>query len=388
MSPNYIYFTKKEKGGRFFDLKFKISIGLIVMDKNEKIYLNALNLIPEIDFQKKAKLLEHFGSFEKIWLAKNSDLRSLFNKNAENVRALLDGKAKIDPEKEFKKIESMGISFIIPSENGYPNSLSETPWAPFGLYIKGSVAGVHPRAAIVGTRRASNYGKDAAFAIAKALSENGVSVISGLALGIDSVAHEGALNGPTPTWAVLGSGLNNIYPKANQALAARILKHGGALISEYHPDLQAREWTFPERNRIVAGFSILTIVIEAPEKSGALITARLALEAGRDVAVLPADISRQTAIGSNKLLREGAHPILDPKDALYLLGISPAPAETAFDKLDKIDEAILQCLSEPKSGEEIIRETKLRPEAVSVKLTELELKNLIKQNLGSWSRKI
>ncbi len=280
------------------------------------------------------------------------------------------------------------ISFISSKDKNFPQELLQTPWPPKGLYIKGNLTENEPRVAIVGTRRCTSYGREVAFKIAETLARAGITIVSGLALGIDAAAHEGALAGGGVTWAVLGAGLNNIYPKAHTGLAEKIVSEGGALISEYPKDLQARKHTFPERNRIVAGLSQLIIVIEAPEKSGALITARLALEAGREVGVVPGDVSRANFLGSNRLMREGAHPILNAEDALYLIGIEPESRAPQLDKLDEIAESILQCLNSPKSADEIILETKLKPQAVSQKLMELELKNIIKSAGGVWRKNL
>ncbi|MEK7162665.1 MAG: DNA-processing protein DprA [Patescibacteria group bacterium] len=280
------------------------------------------------------------------------------------------------------------IYFLASGNEGFPKELLQTPWAPKGLYIKGNLQQSAPKVAIVGTRRATSYGRETAFRIAETLAREGVLVVSGLALGIDSAAHEGALAGEGATWAVLGSGLNNVWPKTNLALADSIVRKGGALISEYSPETKGQYFTFPERNRIIAGLSQLIIVIEAPEKSGALITARLALEAGREVAVVPADISRSNFIGSNRLLREGAHPILSPEDALYLIGKEPKEKKVSLDKLDEFAQALLQYLEEPKSADEIILELKLEPVLLSQKLMELELKNLVKQKGGLWHKAI
>ncbi len=359
--------------------------------QKEKIFLHSLNLIPELTFEKKQKLLDKFGSFEKAWQAKSQELEDLFIRSKENLNKFLSIRDKIDPKDEFKKLGSREILFILKDEEEYPQELRETPWPPLGLYVKGNISresGVRFKCAIVGTRRTTAYGKDMAAKFSEALSKAGVIVVSGLAMGIDAAAHSGTLNSSTPTWAILGSGVGKIYPKANLYLAKNILRQGGAIISEYPPDWEAREWNFPERNRIVAGLSRLTIVVEAPEKSGALITARLALEAGREVGVVPSDLTRESAKGSNKLMREGAHPLLSPEDALYILGLAPEAQIPRLDNLDEIDEAILQCLSEPKSGEEILAETKLKPEIISVKLMELELKNIISQRSGEWARKI
>ncbi|MBI4059714.1 DNA-protecting protein DprA [Candidatus Giovannonibacteria bacterium] len=288
------------------------------------------------------------------------------------------------PEK--KNLEE--IYFLSPQDKKFPQELHETPWPPRGLYVKGEIRGPKPKVAIVGTRRSTSYGKEVAFKIAQTLAGEGVIVVSGLALGIDAAAHEGALSGGGITWAVMGSGLENIYPKAHAGLAEKIIKQGGALISEYPRGLVARRYTFPERNRIVAGLAKLTIVIEAPEKSGALITARLALEAGREVGVVPGDVFRANFIGSNRLLREGAHPILGAQDALYLIGIEPSGKTPKLDKLDEIAESILQCLDGPKSADEIILATKLKPAIISQKLMELELKNIIKSAGGVWRKTI
>lgn len=278
--------------------------------------------------------------------------------------------------------------FFSAKDKKFPKELLQTPWAPKGIYIKGEIESEAPRVAIVGTRRATSYGKDIAFKIAETLAEEGVVIVSGLALGIDSAAHEGALKAGGKTWAVLGSGIENIWPRTNLKLAGRILESGGALISEYPPETRAQFFTFPQRNRIVAGLSKLVIVVEAPEKSGALITARLALEAGREVAVVPGDITRTNFLGANRLLREGAHPIAEPKDALYLIGKEPKEKSKHLDSADKIGESILQCLNEPKSADDIIRETKLAPAQVSQKLMELSLQNLAEQKGGVWQRKI
>jgi len=280
------------------------------------------------------------------------------------------------------------IYFAKKGEKNFPKELLQTPWPPKGIYIKGNIQNDAPLVAIVGTRRATSYGKDIAFKIAETLAQEGVIIVSGLALGIDSAAHEGALAAGGKTWAVLGSGIENIWPRSNLKLAGRILESGGALISEYPPGTKAQFFTFPQRNRIVAGLSKLVIVVEAPEKSGALITARLALEAGREVAAVPGDITRANFLGANRLLREGAHPIVEPKDALYLIGKEPKEKILQLDSADKIGESILQCLNEPKSADEIIRETKLAPAQVSQKLMELSLQNLAEQQGGVWQRKI
>ncbi len=353
--------------------------------EKDKIYLHALNLIEEFNFQRIKRLFEVFKSFEKIWALRQKELTAFFERKG-TLNNFLKVRDRINPEKEWERLKEKEISFLTPQEKDYPEELLVTPWPPLGLYIKGSLRKTSPKVAIVGTRRATAYGREAAAKIAETLSESGVTVISGLALGIDAAAHTGALLGSGGTWAVLGSGLNKIYPKINLGLSQKILKNGGVIISEYPPEMEARDWTFPERNRIVAGLTKLALIIEAPEKSGALITARLALEAGREVGILPGDVYRANCLGSNRLLREGAHPVLGAEDVLYLIGITPQENSRKLDKLDEIEESILQCLNEGKNADEIISETKLKPQLVSQKLMELELKNIIKQNAGTWHK--
>lgn len=354
----------------------------------ERKFLHALNLTNEFRYERARKLFEAFGSFEKIWSASLKELSPFFehSHSPEALNTFLGSREKTDAEQEWRRLKEREISFYTFSSPEYPEELRQTPWPPLGIYVKGEIQNELPRVSIVGTRRASPYGRESASVFSRRVSEAGVTVVSGLALGIDQAAHEGALQADSPTWAVLGSGIENIYPRANNALARKILKNKGALISEYPPGFSAREWTFPERNRIIAGLSKLIIVIEAPERSGALITARLALEAGRDVGVLPADITRSSFLGSNRLLRDGAHPLLEPEDALLVLGISPKPKSEKLDNFDKTSQSILQYLTEPKSADEIILATGLSPKLISQKLVELEIQNMIRQGAGLWQK--
>ena len=199
----------------------------------------------------------------------------------------------------------------------YPDLLKQIYNPPKELYIQGKLKKQENLPlAIVGTRQASSFGKNLAKNFAYSLGKKGFTIISGLALGIDGAAHQGALLAGAKTIAVLGSGLKHIYPPSHKKLAKKILKKGGALISEYPPETGPKKQHFPARNRIIAGLSLGILVIEAPEHSGALITARFGAEEGREVMVVPFNISQKTAQGSNELIKKGAKVITCLDDIL------------------------------------------------------------------------
>lgn len=268
-------------------------------------------------------------------------------------------------------------------DEDYPPLLREIPKAPEILYLRGDFADwTRPLVAIVGTRKATNYGLKAARELASDLAARGVVIVSGLALGIDAAAHKGALDAKGLTLAVLGSGVNQIYPSTNAGLAREIMEKGGAIISEFPPDHPPDKWTFPQRNRIVAGLTQATIVIEAPEKSGALITAYLALDFNREVGAVPGEITSVNSMGANALLRRGAAVIRNADDALELLGlqeINESATGNLFDNFDEIEQIILQCLTEPQSREELALASGIDSATLGAKLTMLELKDVIKK---------
>ncbi|MBI5742268.1 MAG: DNA-protecting protein DprA [Candidatus Niyogibacteria bacterium] len=279
-------------------------------------------------------------------------------------------------------------------EENYPPLLREIPKAPEILYARGNAAldaefWARPLVAIVGTRKATNYGLKVARELARELAARGVVVVSGLAFGIDAAAHRGALEASGTTLAILGSGVNQLYPTANADLARELMDRGGAVLSEFAPDFPPDKWTFPQRNRIVAGLTQATIVIEAPEKSGALITAYLALDFNREVGAVPGEITSVNSTGTNALLRRGAALIRNADDVFELLGeIRSEDSEqaTLFDNCDEIEQIILQCLIAPKSREALTTETSLPAETLGAKLTMLELKGAIENKNGLFRK--
>jgi len=207
-------------------------------------------------------------------------------------------------------------------DKNYPGLLKEIYDPPEKLYVEGNLSPEEKYPlAVVGTRRPSEYGKRVATELVKNLARLGLTIISGLALGIDGLAHEAALKVGGRTIAVLGSGIDIIYPASHKKLAEDIIKSGGVIVSEYPPGTSPSKLTFPARNRIIAGLSLGTLVIEAPERSGAMITARFALEQGRDVFAVPGSISNLNSAGCNKLIKMGAKPVTRSEDVLESLGI-------------------------------------------------------------------
>ena len=273
------------------------------------------------------------------------------------------------------------ILSVAPHEPAYPELLKQAAGHPETLYVIGKLPEPCRTAiAIVGTRKASPEGLKLARTIARTLSSAGVSIISGLALGIDGAAHEGALEGGTPTFAVLGNGIGSIYPPAHETLAKRILENGGGLISEYPKDTPAFPAHFLERNRIVSGLSRAIVVIEAPARSGALSTARHAAEQGRDVFVLPGGASDQAYLGSHFLIREGARLVRNAADILLDLELEPAAPnpENPPHPLLLIIQKNPHGISVEKLGEISL----FSPDELAASLTLLELEGTIHEQNG------
>ncbi len=220
----------------------------------------------------------------------------------------------------------MSIQILTIKDKNYPELLKKIYDPPSKLYVSGELKKEEKYPlAIVGTRRISNYGQQTTRLFAEALAEAGITIISGLALGVDGLAHRIALEKKARTIAVLGSGLNIIYPSAHQKLAQEILVSGGAVISEYSPNTSPTKKTFPARNRIVSGLSLGVLVIEAPRKSGALITARTAIEQGREVFVVPGRINDLNSEGCNYLIKMGARLVTNPEEIIEVITELPKP---------------------------------------------------------------
>ena len=265
---------------------------------------------------------------------------------------------------------------------------------PEYLYFKGSLPDPEvPSVAIVGARSCSIYGRNQAGKIARILAENGVSVISGLAYGIDTCAHEGALAGGGKTYAVMGCGIDRCYPASNRKLYGKILDGGGGIISEYPPGTPPLAHHFPIRNRIISALADAVIICEARKKSGSLITANYALEQGKTIYAVPGRVSDCLSYGCNDLIRQGAFPLLDAEQVLDDLGIGSVQIKNETPRneyagLEKDEARLMQCLSDdPKTLGEICAESGLSHGSLTCLIVKLELKGLIEEPLpGSYCR--
>lgn len=303
----------------------------------------------------------------------------------------------------YKNTISKKIKKINIKDTSYPFLLKQIPDPPGNLYILGNLPDEEtPRLAIVGTRKATPNGCLVAKTLAKELSEAGCVIVSGLAMGIDTAAHEGAVAAKGKTLAVLGNGLNKIYPSQNKNLAEEILKSGGAIISEYPPEEPAFPSNFLARNRIVSGLCLATIVIEAPERSGSLVTARLALEQNREVFIVPGPANHYNYAGSHRLIREGARLAVSAQNILEDLNLKTAVPQEDLSPEEKLILKIFiennsdarrdrspdrKCREKTLSIDKIIELTKLDSQAVNKTIAFLIIKGIIKETFGKYSLK-
>ncbi|MFH0969422.1 MAG: DNA-processing protein DprA [Patescibacteria group bacterium] len=349
-------------------------------------YLNALNKIQGLGPQKMKMLLDFFDSSESIWKANCKELiqsgigESLLNK-------IISEREKINPEEEMEKLAKENIKAIDFQNPDYPPLLREIPSAPYILYIKSSLEITelfkNPAIAIVGSRKMTSYGKQAAYSFARDLVMAGITVVSGMALGVDAEAHIGALEAKGKTIAVLGSSLedNNIGPRANFQLSKKIID-SGALLSDFPLGVQSIPGNFPARNRLMAGLTLGTLVIEAQLDSGSLITANLALEFNREVFSVPGPIFSESSQGTNKLIKKGAKLVSGVQDILEELRLEKrAGIEKAREIIPDSpeEEIILKNLgNEPIHIDKLLKITKLKTATLSSALVMMEMKGMVK----------
>lgn len=329
-------------------------------------YFIALNQKKENGARTIAKLLQQYGSAKKAW-----------EKTAKDV----------DPDRELEKVKKLGIDVITIEDNRYPKLLKEIPDAPALLYVKGSLRPQDELAvAVVGSRNYSDYGRQAAIDLSTALAQAGLTIVSGLALGIDGFAHEAALETGGRTIAVLAHGLDQIYPRSNTALAGRIIdKASGAVVSEFPLGTPSYPSNFPVRNRIIAGLSRGVVVVEGNEKSGTLLTAQAALEYNRDVFAVPHPIYSQTSAAPNNLIKVGAKLITRAQDVIDELGLDNLKTTTHNAQIiaDTPAEATLLPLltKDPVHIDKIIALSNLDVTTVNSTLVLMEMKGKVK-NIG------
>ena len=280
------------------------------------------------------------------------------------------------------------MKVLTPDE--FPPSLREIPEPPEKLYLVGTLPPEDALwLAVVGSRKHTPYGKEACEKIIAELAGENIVIVSGLALGIDGIAHEAALRAGLVTVAIPGSGLDEkvLYPRTHLSLARRIVERGGALLSEFPPDFRATPYSFPQRNRLMAGVTRGTLIIEAGERSGTLITARLALDYNRDVFVIPASIFSRNSAGSHRLLRLGATPVTCGADILEQWGVetSDKGQETRDKRIKECsdeEKRVIALIAEPMARDEIIRALALPTHEASALLSAMEIKGFIKETMG------
>ena len=358
------------------------------MDKNELQYWVAFGCVRQIGRARLSLLETHFGRLEDAWKASPTALQEAGLKGTA-LSALLAARDGIAPEAELEKLDRLGMRVLTWQDEAYPPRLKEIYDRPPLLYVRGQLTAADEwSVAIVGTRRATVYGRQAAEELAEGIARNGVTVVSGLARGIDSIGHRAALAAGGRTVAVLACGLDLVYPPEHLRLAQEIAEQG-ALVSDYPPGTQPRSEYFPRRNRIMVGLSLGVLVVEGDLKSGALITARLALDENRDVFAVPGSIYSPTYRGTNWLIQAGqAKLVTRAEDVLEELNLTMATHQMEAKELLPADETEARLLrnlsSEPIHIDEMRRASGLPMATVSSALAMLELKGMVRQ-VGSMN---
>ncbi len=373
----------------------------LVEDDNRYIagdeqYWLAFSRVAGIGVVRLRRLFDYFGSLGRAWIAPVGDLLAA-GLEPRLTERVLQFRQSFEPQAEIERLSRLGIELVILDGPGYPERLAQIETPPPVLYVKGQLSEADTLAlAVVGTRRATSYGRQATIQICAGLAEQGVTIVSGLAKGIDTVAHQAALDAGGRTLAVLGCGVDVIYPPENRALAARISdpQHfNGALLSEYAPGSQPEATNFPQRNRIVSGLSLGVLIVESGIKGGALITVDFAHEQGREVFGVPGSIYNVVSAGVNELIRRGqARLVTSAAEIMEELRPGPllaaeeryAQAQFALSGDTDLERAVLRALREagqPLHIDEVCRECAQPMAEVSSTLTMLELRSLV-QSMG------
>lgn len=339
------------------------------------------------------ELLDRFGSPRAVLEAAPSELQSVPGVGPKLSRAVVAARDEIDVEAEISLCREEGVTILTESDQEYPRLLREIPDPPGVLFVKGSFQPQDALAiGIVGTRHCTRYGLQQAERLAAGLARAGLTITSGLARGIDAAAHRGALSAGGRTLAVLGSGVLNIYPPEHEKLADEVIEHG-ALLSEVPPRATPHAGAFPQRNRIISGLSMGALIVEAGDRSGALITARLAMEQGREVFAVPGRVDNRSSRGCHRLIRDGAKLVETIDDVLEELGplVEAAPREDgqvvrhpAELMLNDLEQKVLSAVdTEPTSIDRIVTETGLPVARVLSTVSVLEMRHLIRRTSGS-----
>ena len=349
---------------------------------DELKYWVGFSRMPGIGRVKISQLLEHFSTLEHAWKASTGELRKagLDSKSADTIVNL---RPRISLDAEMESLKRYKVKVLTCGSATYPQRLKEIYDYPPVLYVRGNPLPEDETClAVVGTRRATVYGRQVTEEIVSDLARNKVTIVSGLAKGIDSIAHRAALEAGGRTIAVFACGLDIVYPAENANLAREIMEHG-ALISEYPLGIRPKADNFPRRNRIMSGLSLGVLVVEAGESSGALITANQALEQNRDVFAVPGSILSPASRGTNHLIQEGAKLVRNHVDILEELNLAMVAQQLEMKEILPTDETesllLKQLGSEPTHIDEVCRRSRLTPALVSSTLSMMELKGMVRQ---------
>lgn len=349
---------------------------------DSRLYWIGFNLVKGIGAVRFRALLDAFGDVETAWRASPDDLRQA-GLGEKTVTNLLKVRSQVDIQGIWERLNAQHITVLTWEDAAYPRRLKAIDQPPPVLYVRGElVAEDEWSVAMVGTRRITPYGRQVTEEIAATLARNGITVVSGLARGVDAVAHSTALKAGGRTIAVLGSGVDRIYPPEHQRLAEQMTTQG-AVVSDYAPGTPPDGPNFPPRNRIISGLSLAVVVTEAGSESGALITATFAGEQGREVFAVPGSILAPQSEGCNRLIAEGAHPLLKPEDILEVLDLSMVSEQRSARNVlpgDPVEAQLYQALGpEPQHVDDLRAQTGMPIEKVSATLALMELKGLARQ---------
>ena len=360
------------------------------MDK----YWIAFSSIEGVDGVFVQRLFNYFGDIESAFKASRNDLTQIDGLSIKKAENFLKERDKINLDKTMEEVLRRGIKYITFDSPNYPEMLKQIEDAPIILYYKGDLSScnLNKTLAVVGSRRASYYAKEAVEKILSEFEGTDICIVSGLASGIDTSAHTNALKYGLKTIGVIASGFDYVYPAANKSLYEQIENGGGAVVTEYYPTFEPLKFRFPQRNRIVSGLSYGTLVAEASMKSGALITANLTLEQGRELLCIPGLISNPNTEGIYKLIKNGATLTTCANDILEALNWELKHSKQLkmdLSDLNETEEKIVRSLEvEDKSFDEISAETGISTEDLLIHLTTLELREIIKQVNGNRYRKV
>lgn len=350
------------------------------LHERQRKYWVGFGLTPFIGPSRLQRLIDRFGDAEEAWQASEHDLHSVLDDRA--TESLLATRRRLSLDKEMERYEQKGIRVLTVAEDAYPRLLKQIPAPPPVIFLRGTLLPDDDLAvAIVGTRRSSSYGREVTARMATGLAEAGVTVVSGLARGIDAAAHGATLVAGGRTIAVLGSGVDIIYPSEHHQLAERIVENG-ALVSDYPPGRKPDAPNFPARNRIISGLSLGVVVIEAPNRSGALITVDFAADQGREVFIVPGSVLSDNSAGCHRMLRDGARLVTCADDVLDDLRIGQRKDQAAVQQALPLTDGERRMLNhinaDPQHIDEIIAAANVPVSEGLALISMLELKGIVR----------